>query len=216
MIKRTVNLGMAVLIAAGMSLSAYAQIVSTSGQVTFLAAPPASVVEEALESNTTAYIFQEHANFVLPSNVGVDASLPGTYTNAGSLTPATLPAGTAVQSYFLHSDTVDEHRHEYIGTITFAQPILGVQVLKQTLNAYDPLLGAPGTLYPTTGARGLEFGNPDHFSISADGKTLWFRFNTFGWVDQMRILTAVPEPGSMLALGAGLASLLKLRRRRKA
>lgn len=200
----------------GLAIRLNAQIVGTTGQVTVLSSPPASVVEEALESNNTAYIFEEHANFVLPINVNVDATLPGTYNSTGSLTPGTIPAGTPVNIYFLHSDTVDESRHEYIGTITFAQPILGVLALKSTLDPTDSVLGAPGTLYPVGSGnwRGLEFNNPDHFRISADSKTLWFRFNTFGAVDQIRILT-VPEPGSLIALGTALASLMGLRARRR-
>ncbi len=58
-------------------------------------------------------------------------------------------------------------------------------------------------------------GDRKRFSISADGYTLEFVCGTTTVVDELRILTAVPEPASLLALSAGVASLVGLRRRKR-
>ena len=46
----------------------------------------------------------------------------------------------------------------------------------------------------------------DRFTLSADRRTVSIHWQNVGTTDQMRIVTTVPEPSSLvLALGAGLA-----------
>jgi hypothetical protein len=139
--------------------------------------------------------------------------------------PATILAGTAVDSYFLHSDPVSLVAN-FFGTVTFDREILGVILLAPRLNESDSVLGAPGTAYPTGElARGVEESSTelDAVTLSADRRTLTVALRTLGKADQLRVVTAsslvvpaapTPEPTSvvMLVVGAGI-SALGLRRR---
>jgi len=153
-----------------------------------------------LESNQSAFFFAERVSSVLPSAIAVDATLPGTYDSVGSLTLGTIPAGTVVDSFFLHADPFDPNNGVfYSGSVSFLNPILGVIALSGSLDQTDVILGAPGTLYPVAGsepARGFELGSPDMFVISPDGKTLSFTTAASGADDQLRIVTAasLPQP----------------------
>ena len=207
----------------GAAIPSFAQIVSHSGQVAWLAIPPTSVVEGNHESNRFASIFVEQSGMYLPSSVQVDANGPGNYNHVSTLGNYTIAAGTYVQVYLLHTDPVGRPTVglRYQGSITFAHKILGVQALKSTLDAHDALLGAVGTTYPGVPGdwRGWELPpDSDIFSISADGKTLTFDCTTFDAIDQLRIITegVVPEPGSMLALATALVGLVRKRKQRRA
>jgi sugar lactone lactonase YvrE len=160
--------------------------------------PPPSVQLDGLESNQSAFFFAERVSFVLPSAIAVDASSPGTYNSFGSLTPGIIPAGTVVDSFFLHADPFDPNNGVfYSGSLSFDNPILGVIALSGGLDQTDAILGAPGTLYPIPGsepARGFELGSPDMFVISADRKTLTFSNAAAGADDQLRIVTAASPP----------------------
>ncbi|PYT61527.1 MAG: hypothetical protein DMG35_09105 [Acidobacteria bacterium] len=160
--------------------------------------PPPSVQLDALENNQSAFFFAERVSFVLPGAITVDASSPGTYNSDGSLTPGTIPAGTVVDSFFVHADPFDPNNGVfYSGSVSFLNPILGVIALSGGLDQTDAILGAPGTLYPVPGsepARGFELGFPDMFVISADGKTLSFSNGVGGASDQLRIVTAASPP----------------------
>jgi hypothetical protein len=160
--------------------------------------PPPSVQLDALESNQNAFFFAERVSFVLPSTIAVDASSPGTYNSVGSLTPGIIPAGTVVDSFFLHADPFDPNNGVfYSGTVSFLNPILGVIALSAGLDQTDAILGAPGTLYPVPGnelVRGFELGFPDLFVVSADRKTLSFSNAAGGADDQLRIVTAASPP----------------------
>lgn len=200
--------------------SAQAQIVSTAGSLDQVSAP-ASVLDDATENSTRSIIFQERSNFVLGSSLTADAVAAGLYNGPGDLTSVSIAAGTAVASYFLHTDPVGQPVTTYTGNVRFAQRILGVFALRSSLNTTDPILGASGTTYPTGNPldidREFELSNNEFFRISADQKAIEFRANTSSRMDQMRIVTeAVPEPATMLALAAGVMPLVsRLRRRSK-
>jgi hypothetical protein len=186
---------------------ARAGIISTSGAIDVLPSPPASVRLGALLSNTTIFTFAEQVDVALSAPIQVDITQAGTYQSTASLTPGIIPMGTMVDSYFLHSDPANPHK-QYDGSVTFDTPILGVIVIADTLKASDPILGAPGTLYPILAiGRGLELSaDQDHVTLSSDLKTLTVHFFTHFNVDQVRIITAasVPEPASVLLLSLGL------------
>jgi hypothetical protein len=130
--------------------------------------------------------------------------------------------GTVVNVYLLHSDPIGEPRDPrvYFGSITFPFRILGVIATGRRLRFTDSRLGNPGTQYAQSDTyRGYELGDwsrqswgPERFRISPDGYTLEFVCGTTTVVDELRILTAVPEPASLLALSAGVAGLVGLRR----
>ena len=85
-------------------------------------------------------------------------------------------------------------------------------MLSSTLSASDALLGAPGTKYPTGDSdRGLELDRSQDYltlTVLSDGETkITVHFYTHGNVDQIRILTAVPEPSSLVIAACARPSL---------
>jgi hypothetical protein len=189
-------------------------IIATTGEVNVIAPPP-SVQLGAVESNTQIPTFAERVRFSLPTSVAVDITAAGTYANNPTLTPGTIGAGTLVDSYYMYSDPIDSNSIMFDGSATFNTNILGVIVLNNTLNGSDPILGAPGTLYPTgLSARGMELTpGEDSVTISADLRTLTFHGSTDTSQDTVRIITAaspvsgVPEPSSLALFGIAAASL---------
>jgi hypothetical protein len=193
----------------------FAAIISTTGQVSIISPPPSVVVNTGLLSNTTEFLFQETANFVLPSAVEVNATLPGTYNSNASLTPGSIPSGTDVDSYYLHSNSVDATNQSYSGSITFSTPVLGLIVLDAQFASSNGILGAPGTAYSSSG-QGYELGSPDVISLSADRLTVTFSNSLSTASDDVRIITAspVPEPATVILSAIGLGWVAVLRRRR--
>jgi hypothetical protein len=192
------------LVTAAASPSVAGSIVSTTGAVTQVAPPP-SVQEGARQSDTQLIVFNERSDFALTGNVSVNLSAPGTAnsTNSYNPSPATIPSGTLADIYLFHSDPVSASEN-YVGTATFNTPILGVIATLDLLNATDASLGHPGTLYPTGQTnRGLE--SPDSVILSADRLTLTLNFTTTTFIDEIRVITSVPEPPSLVlgAIGAG-------------
>jgi hypothetical protein len=85
------------------------------------------------------------------------------------------------------------------------------------LRLSDPRLGVSGVQYAQSdNYRGYELDTQpvEEFEILSDGKTLRFYCRTTDVVDELRIITLVPEPASLSVLGAGIAALLFKRRRR--
>ncbi len=172
----------------------------------------------AAENDSYANLFLERANHTLASSLAVDVFSPlGSY-NGSSSSVGSIAAGTVVNSYWLNVDKVGSSSVlvSYSGQITFQYKILGVIFNNQSRFAGSTaVLGKPGTTYPGAGSYGpLEA--TDTFSVTNGGKTLIFSWKVNTNADQMRIITAVPEP-AYYQLGALLISggLLTLTRRRK-
>ncbi|MCY2942828.1 MAG: fibronectin type III domain-containing protein [Planctomycetota bacterium] len=170
---------------------------------------PVTVAVNKFEDQSYAKFFAEKVGVTLSSALNVDASIAGTYSLTPSMTPATILAGTKVNSYYLHADTVgaSTNFNHMKGTITFSTPILGVISTTANLNKSD-YLGANGTFYPNAQrkAESPDAAHPDFFWISADRKTLTFDLQTSTASDDLRIITeaalaspmayAYPELGS--------------------
>lgn len=185
----------------------------TVGDILILNPPPDSVVFNDLEHNTTVFMFQERAGYELPSPVDVDISEPGRYT-AGLTTPSTIPAGTEVNCWFLHFDPVLATNTTTLGqVITFSEEILGIICEDATLNASDPVLGYPGTVYSTGQVvRGLE--NVEDVEFSEDGHSFLIHYLHATYPgEEVRIITAVPEPATLSLLALGGLALVRRRRR---
>lgn len=165
-------------------------------------APPASVMEGALEDDINAVIFRERANFVLPQNLSVDATNVGTtiFPDGSGGVPGIIPAGTPVDSFYIHYDPLGQQ--QVIETVQWAlafQPadtILGLIYSDSRLDASD-FLGS-GTLYPngvqfrgTTGA--LE--GPDDIMFLTPSDVSSTQTATVV-VDHIRVILAVPEPAA--------------------
>lgn len=209
----------AVAVLLALAAPCFGDIIATTGQVLVIPPPP-SVFPNVLQSNEVVFAFPEQQNIVLPVGVGVNITQPGLYNSLMSLTPGTLPAGTAVSSFYLHADPVGTGTSvTYIGSVTFDSDILGVILLDPEFNASDGILGAAGTLYPTgLNMRQVDLGPMEFVIVSPDRRTLSFQLITQPAQDDVRIITAsgvVPEPGSFLLLALGLAGLVGVRRWRR-
>jgi len=187
-----------------------ADIVSVTGPATIVS-PPVTVETQ----DATALAFDEQS-LVLSSPVAVNISAPGVYASIASLTSGTIPAGTAVSSFYYHSFGLDTAGTVFDGSITFSTPILGVEALAASLIATNSILGSPTTTYFSSDiGQSFEFGTQiDSVTISPDRLTLSFDNETFNAPDDLRIITArpevaaTPEPSSLLLLTLGLIALI--------
>jgi hypothetical protein len=117
----------------------------------------------------------------------------------------------------IHHESVANVFSSVLVSFTFPQPILGVITSDALLDSSDPTLGNPTTSYPTGLAnRGLELPfpvTPD--AVFWSGNQVFFQVetNTAAVLDQLRVLTSVPEPATLILalLTASCASAYRKR-----
>jgi len=174
--------------------------------------------------NALPIIFPEVLGGTLAAPLPVDHDgsnivSPGAAVDANSVVnsafiAAVLPQGTKFNSYLFHFDPLPNSAPFYISTIKFANHVIGVQLFSNgytslqkplntpyvgTLEAGDVAVGGP-VVYPTgVSYRGLD---EDEFAlvISNDQVSL-VGIALGGQIDQVRILTAVPEPATFVVWG---------------
>jgi len=159
----------------------------------------------------------------------VDITASGTYTT-GTLPPSPHPTVTAtVDSYLVHADKVGTgvSAVSWMYSITFSQDILGIILSApdsagttgQLLADTDSVFGLAGTTYSGTQSyRGLEFGTDfsDTITLSADLRTLEVDSTVRReFMDEIRVITAVPIPAAAWLFGSGLIGLVAIGRRRR-
>jgi hypothetical protein len=193
---------------------AFAGIIEVGGAAV-LAEPPANIALNQWESDTEIRGFFERQT-VLFSDLALDHVNTGLVDHESLLVPGFVTAGTAVQSYLFHADSVAGFDALLSGYVVFDQPILGVLIHTSSMNGTDDFLGRPGVIYGNSPGRRLELppGSLDTFEISADRTRLDFTLKFGLAYDELRIITAVPEPGSLALLS--LVGFTGLRRRREA
>ena len=212
----------ALLIVVMSSSSVEAGIISFLGDLDFIAPPP-SVVLGALEDDLLTRVFLEQSALILGSDVDADVTSPGVVDEAADLTPGTILSGTRVDSYLFHFDPLSGSGASG-GSVTFNRDILGILVQTSSLDATDALLGALATTYQLDDFRGVE--GPgfetegitvnDIVTLSADFRTVRFDFSTTSRLDEIRVITAVPEPAALGFIVIGVVGLLADRRKRSA
>ena len=204
--------------------AAFAAIAGTTGAVV-VASPPADITNGAWESNTQIRAFSERQQLVLSQIVPFDISIPGTSPGSSdsNLSPAMLQPGIMVNSYALHFDVVGslatQNAKEASGTITFSDDVLGLIALSDTLNSTNGILGLAGILYSSGADHGLELnpaggGTSDVVTLSTDRRTVSVDLRNASFPDDLRIVTAVPEPPGLILAAALVGSLLIARTRR--
>ena len=109
-----------------------------------------------------------------------------------------IPAGTRVRSYYIHSDPVwvsplpgvPQKRVDYVGGLRFDEEVLGVVSRTATLDQQSQAqLQRPNYTYPLQKHHGLELENGGRDSFSIDGYKVFFYSSTASEVDQARIIT---------------------------
>ncbi|MCZ7632981.1 MAG: PEP-CTERM sorting domain-containing protein [Phycisphaerales bacterium] len=209
------RLGVVVAVIAMLAPLASADIIEVGGAAV-LAEPPANIALNQWESDTEIRGFFERQTTLL-ADLELDHVNTGLVDHESLLMPGFVSAGTAVQSYLFHADSVAGFDALLSGYVVFDQPILGVLITTASMNGTDGILGHPGiTQYGTHPGRRLELppGSLDTFEISGDRMRLDFTLKFAAANDNIRIITAVPEPGSLALLS--LVGFAGLRRRREA
>ncbi|QDU55072.1 hypothetical protein [Aeoliella mucimassa] len=164
------------------------------------------------------------------NNVAVDDVVEGdVYEGTGTLNvdmpvdvpaaPGSVAAGTEFNSYMFNlSQSGDDAQLFYTLTITFDNPIIGIQTSSGFLSQGFTYLLDAGNTYVTDGSFDAiapegNFNETESISIDGDTVTVTGRL-TYG-SDPFRVLTAVPEMSTILSW-AGLAGIgCVLYRRRK-
>ncbi len=190
-----------------------AAIINTFGAAVVVS-PPADVRLDQTTSDTEALVFAEQQNFLLANPLNVNHSLPGSSVGHAQHSPLQIPAGTAVDSYYVHFDPVGVASGDIntVGSVSFDQDILGVIYGRYTMLSNSDFLGAPGTLYPT-GFDERALTGEDTITLSPDQRTVVFDLVTRPSSDALRIVTmssgspAVPEPSTYAMAGLALAGL---------
>lgn len=165
------------------------------------------------------HFWNEKQNVELTAALLVDIDAQGTYQNPFTSANATIASGTRISSHYAYHDPVGSATA--IATVRFDAPILGIIILSGTNNATDKLLRSDHLIPmgPTSvpashfNARGLEMGPEIVTWLSPNEVTLKLVSSNPG--DQVRIVTAVPEPGTLLAAAIGIGGLLSRRMRRR-
>jgi len=174
---------------------------------------PGNVVPNVVQSNFVN-CFTEKTGVYLTSPLLLDHVNTNTVAAVGDLVPGVIPKGNNIDSHFIHFDPVQNLTRE--GVATFDQKIVGVIISNPLFNGTHGPLGHPAVTYGvSSGAYGLELGS-DKFTISGDRLNIRFSLTASNPGDRIRVITAsaVPEPGTLVALMAGLG--LVISRRRKA
>jgi hypothetical protein len=114
------------------------------------------------------------------------------------LTSAVIPAGTVVDTFFIHNDHVGADGNVTLtGSVTFLNDVLGIQTGPDGLVSQSTILGAPGTTYLPAGG-GYELAacpGPEGIVLSADRRTVTVCATTGPVSDDIRVITK-PRSGS--------------------
>ncbi len=181
--------------------------------------------------------WDEKQGVVLTQNVYVDINAKNSSHTIDSMSQLSstfqdpdyvIKAGTVVDSSLLYYSPQGDQKVKDV-TFTFSSQILGVIVdSDRFFTKSDPVnsdyfratdfLGNPDTVYPTShfNNRGLELGSPDSILVNIVGNTVELTIlGASNPGDQVRVITAAPEPTTLVMALTGLVSAAIAARRRR-
>lgn len=172
----------------------------------------------------TVNYWTERESYTLSQDLVISIVPPGSFpttvtTHAGNENNK-IANGTKIASYYIYFDP--KNATDVSARFKFDNDILGVITNERTSAANDHFMlsdylidpGVPGANIPAAHftARGLEIGTNESITFhSAKEIEIDWRASSPG--DQIRVITAVPEPASMAALALGAAAMLRRRRK---
>jgi ferric-dicitrate binding protein FerR (iron transport regulator) len=164
-----------------------------SGDVRFLQTPPRSVEIRQFEHDFILCFRERGSSITLAEDLPVSVDSPGHYhvyprwKDSGS-----IPSGTTVDSYFVHLDAIGGKKRQRQGAITFDRPILGVVFSRKLLIEHNEIFGDPHTVYAPDRPQSSYSTTLENESVtlSADRRTIRFRWFIRALSDQVRILVA--------------------------
>lgn len=199
-------LRLTLFIVSALPLIASAGIIATDGSVYLLAAAPSDAREDKLVDRDRIFVFAEGRHVILSSPLVANIVNPGMYDEQSDVTgkEGELPTGVLLNSYFAHFDIKDGERSALAsGSITFDQNVLAIIYGKGMLIDSDAILGLPTTLYGTGGGRGWDLGSGGFIALGDDRRTVDLGSLVTTARDELRIITAVPEAGSLSLMAVG-------------
>ena len=164
----------------------------------------------------------ERSSYILDADLVVSSkapvSFPTNITTQTSDSSLKIIKGTAIKVYYLYFDPAQDNVET---RFKFDEPILGL-ITNEVSNAsnnhfmlsdylIDPTVPAANKSTTHFAARGLEM--PGDYVRYHSANEFSVKWNASNPGDQMRVIAAVPEPGTIAAVGFGIAALIRRRRR---
>lgn len=176
--------------------------------------------------DTTAKVhyWTEQESYTLTQDLVVSILTPGSFpttftTHAGDES-LSIASGTKIASYYMYFDP--KNTTDVAARFKFDNDILGIITNERTSSANDHFMlsdylidaGVPGANIPGAhfNARGLEIGTSESITFH-NAKEIEIDWRASSPGDQIRVITAVPEPASMAALAIGAVAMLRRRRK---
>jgi len=210
--------------------SAFAGIVGQSSNIEEVfssLAHPYDFRQDRNPSDTKIHLLIERQNSILPQGLTLDVSKPGKWLDSDDALYSyqEIKAGEAIDVYYLHFDPVGQPGTPTIieGSMTFDRDVKGFVTTSELLLAAHSIVGLvpelTGVTYPTSNLQGIEPNINTYLTLSDDRRTVSFRLPVTVNVDTFRIVTAVPEPSTMIltvvATGVSLAGTFVRRFRQR-
>lgn len=209
----TQTITLAAIVGTVLNSAAFAGIINAGGD-TVIAEPPSNILHNQWENNSEIRAWFERET-TLTQDIHLGHSQSGLVDDLSQLDGNTITSGTQIQSYMIRLDPVGQGPVTLSGYLTFDTEILGVYIGNQLVPT-DSILGRPGVVYNANPFRGLELDgsliSSDTFEISQDHMRIDFVMEVGDWTDDIRVVTAVPTPGSIGILSAGLFAATRRRR----
>lgn len=171
---------------------------------------PDDVVFNSHEDNDKIFFWIEQSNYKLPADLPTTLPGSGLYDTGSydSLNGPTIPAGTMVDSYMLHYDSIgSQNVYIHNQTFGFSGKILGIICSDAHLHGSDSIVGQSGTNYPGPGsagasARGYESAPAETVEWTEDETTfIVHQFHISFPGEQTRIITEAGASGGATSYG---------------